>query len=109
MAARRLEDAHGADHVDVRVEARILHRARDRRLGREVEADVRARRVEHAVGVGADVALVQRCVGQDVFPLPGGEVVEHVHLVAAGDERVHQVRADEARAAGHDRPHLSIS
>src|SRR5262249_35917781 len=61
--------------------------------------------VEERVGVGADVLLVQLGSLRNVLALPRREVVEHVHLVAARQERIHDVRADEARASGHDRPH----
>jgi dTMP kinase len=33
------------------------------------------------------------------------EVVEHMDFVASREESLHNVRADEARASGHDRPH----
>ena len=43
--------------------------------------------------------------GFTVLALAGGEVVDDRHLVAARDERVDEVRADEAGASGDDRPH----
>jgi dTMP kinase len=33
------------------------------------------------------------------------EIVEHVDVVVAREQPVHDMRADEARATGHDRPH----
>ena len=41
----------------------------------------------------------------EVLALAGGEVVEDGHLVAALDERVDEVRADEAGAAGDESSH----
>ena len=40
-----------------------------------------------------------------VLPEPGLEVVEHDHLVVGRDERVDEVRADEARAPRHQNLH----
>jgi hypothetical protein len=66
--------------------------------------------VEHDVGGAdverlADVALLERRRRVDVLALPGDEVVDHDDVVAAPDERVDEVRADEPRSPGHDRPH----
>ena len=44
----------------------------------------------------------------EVLAPAGGEVVDDVHLVAARDERVDYVRADEARSPGDHRPHGRI-
>ena len=56
-----------------------------------------------------DVALDQdgaRLEGPgEVLALPAGEVVDHEDLVAAGDQRVHHVRADEPGAACDQRSH----
>jgi hypothetical protein len=41
----------------------------------------------------------------DVVDRPGREVVEGVDLVAAREERLGQVRADETRAAGYEDAH----
>jgi hypothetical protein len=32
-----------------------------------------------------------------------------MHLVAAREQRLHDMRADEARSPGHDRPHGAVS
>jgi dTMP kinase len=94
-----------SDDVDVGVEIRLLHRDAHVDLCREVEAGVGPNLREQRAGIGANVADVQlRAVG-DVLARAAGEVVEHVHLVAACQERVDEVRADEARASCHDRPH----
>src|SRR5690606_28046756 len=48
-------------------------------------------------------AVFERLV--EVPAVPGGEVVEDRHLVAAGDERVDEVRSDEAGSAGYECTH----
>ena len=37
-----------------------------------------------------------------VGAMPGGEIIQHPHAVAARDQRVTQMRADEPRAAGDE-------
>ena len=60
------------------------------------------------VGVG-DVPLHQPRAVAEVLPPPGAEVVDHRDLVAARDEGVDEVRADEPRSAGDDRTHGRVS
>ena len=105
VPARSLEHADGAEHVHVGVEVGPLDGGADVGLRGEVEADLGPGGVEDDVCIAADVALVQHRVVGQVRAGARGEVVEHVHLVAAPDERVHDVRADEARPSGHQRPH----
>ena len=50
-----------------------------------------------------DVELPQCGGGVHPSPVPGGEVIDHRHLVAALEQRVDHVRADEPGSAGHDR------
>ena len=78
------------------------------RLGGEVEDELGLDGVEDVARV-ADVRDVQpRALGH-VVGLARREVVEDVDVVAARDERLRHVRADESRAAGHDRPHRAVS
>ncbi len=66
-----------------------------------------ARRVVHAL-VAPELALddLDRVDDlREVRPVAGGEVVEHAHLVAAREQRAHEVRADEARPAGDEHLH----
>jgi dTMP kinase len=70
-----------------------------------MEADFRTRFLEGALGVSPDVGLVQTRTVRDVLPLAGREIVEHVHFVTTGEQCIDDVRADEARASGHDHPH----
>ena len=58
--------------------------------------------------VGTDVRLVKRRFGRDVLAPTSAEIVEHVNLVAALEERVDDMRADEARPTCHDHPHCGI-
>ena len=46
--------------------------------------------------------------GVQVLAAAGREVVDHVHLVAAREQRIDDVRADEARSSGDHRPHGHI-
>ena len=54
--------------------------------------------------VAAELALDDLDVEPvEVRARAGREVVEHAHLVAALEQRAHEVRADEAGAAGDER------
>ena len=106
---RGLEHAHGADDVHVGVELGPLDGGADVGLCGEVEDDLGARLVEGGVRVRADVAVVQARRAVQVLARPGGEVVEHVYLVAAGEQRIDEVGADEASPACHQRPHSPVS
>ena len=68
--------------------------------GRPGRASPRASRMSASTSSAAGA----RAVGQ-VLALAGGEVVDDRHLVAALDQRVDEVRADEAGAAGDECPH----
>ena len=46
--------------------------------------------------------------GLEVLGPAGGEVVEHDHLVPLAEERLDEVRADEAGAARHQNPHRTL-
>ena len=98
--ARGLEHVHRADDVDLRVERGLLHRRPDVRLRGEVEDDL---------GVGLEglpnIVLEERGSPVDVVAAPRREVVEHDDLVAARQQRVHEVRADEPRPTGNERAH----
>jgi dTMP kinase len=101
----RLEHRERPDDIHVRVELGPLDRDAHVDLRREVETDLRADVAEQRPQVAPQVALVELGALGDLLPLAVREVVEHVHLVSARDQRVDDVRADEARASGHDRPH----
>ena len=65
--------------------------------------------IEDRCRVRADVSKVQLGPGGELLATPRRERVEHVHLVAAGDQRLRDMRADEARSACHDRPQGLVS
>ncbi len=72
-----------------------------------VEDDLAARDgAADGVLVG-DRTLDEGGVGVDVRRESRAEIVEHDDVVAAGDERVDEVGADEPRTSGHERPHRS--
>ncbi len=85
---------HGLPHPDLRREVNDGAHARQRAVhGRRV-ADGGV----HQLHAGRQVA---RAGGADAVHL-GLERVEHAHGGAAREERVHEVRADEAGAAGDE-------
>ena len=102
----RLEQVQRPGDVDVQVEDRIRDRAADVDLGGEVEDDLRPPLVEQVGDRGgvrtsdstssapAPIAPVE------VLPASAREVVDHDDVVAALDQRVDQVRADESGPAG---------
>ena len=56
----------------------------------------------------ADVVLVQRRARVQILPPAGGEVVDDVDLVAAREQGIDDVRADEACSSRDDGPHARI-
>ena len=80
---------------------RLAHRGLDVGLRGEMEDDVDAAEVDAV----ADVALDERRRGVDELALPEREVVDDEHLVAARDEGVDEVRADEPGSSGDRRAH----
>ncbi len=72
-----------------------------------MEAHLRLHPGEHRSGVVPDVAFVERRRAGEVLPAAGREVVEHVNVVAALEQSVDEIRADEAGAAGDEDSHGS--
>ena len=60
-------------------------------------------------GIGAALAKVFAAHGHEIFFLTGGKIIKDGHSVAAANEFVHDVRADEARAASYKIVHKTIS
>ena len=87
---------------------RILDRDADVGLRSEVEDRLGSHRREEVVERLADVAHVELRSGRDVLLAAVDERVDDGDLDATRDERVDDVRADEAGASGHDRPHGRI-
>ena len=111
MFARCFEDVGRADDVHLGVEGRLSDRDAHIRLRGEMEARLRLRLRERSSDSGriADVDLEKPGALVHVAALPAREVVEHPHVVAALDERVHDMRADEASSACYERPHSALS
>jgi hypothetical protein len=104
-----LEEASGGHRVELGVARDLVHRLADAHGGGEVDDLLGALEGAHGGLAVADVADDQldarREVGLDAAVHLGLEAVEYDHLVAALDERAHQVRADEAGAASDECPH----
>ena len=108
VAARTLEDADGADHVYLCVLGRPLDGDANVRLCGEVEDGLRPNLVEQVVERLPNIADVKPRARRDVLSLSLGERVDDRDLITASDERIDDVRTDEAGSAGHDRPHGCI-
>ena len=104
VPARCLENPQRAEDVDLCIVIGAFHGCPNVRLGGEMQDGVRPDRVEDLVR-GANVGHVEDGALGHALPLPRGEVVEDVHLVAACEQGVDDVRADETRAPRDDRPH----
>jgi hypothetical protein len=111
MAAGRLQEPEGPDHVGRDKILGAVDRAIHVALGGEVDERPRAvlgqePRHEFAVGDVAPHEPVPRVIGQarEVGQVAGvGELVEvHDRLVGGGEPVEHEVTADEAGAAGDE-------
>ena len=107
MLDAALEEAHRAEDVHPGVEVRLPDRAPDVYLGGLVAQDLGSEPPEdlREVPPGEDIDLVEARPLGEVLALAGGEVVDDGHLVAAGDEGVDDVGADEAGSACHEGTH----
>ena len=90
------EDGDRAHDVDLCVAGGFAHRRLNIGLGREVEDDVGASRVDAV----ADVSDGERCTCRKVLTLPRREVINNGDRIASRQERVDEVRSDEAGSAG---------
>ena len=68
----------------------------------EQGSDLRAEAIEEVLERVADVADLERHALGEVVAASAREVVDRKDLVAAPDERLDEVRADEPCAAGHE-------
>ncbi len=106
---RGLEHLERAEHVHGGVVLRPLDRHAHVDLGGEVETDLRPRLFEDLGEPCAHVALDElRALGH-VLALPVREVVHDRHVVAARQQRLDDVRADEPSAPGNEPPHRLVS
>src|SRR5438270_2528993 len=103
LVARREQHVQGSLDVHRARGQRVLHRSRNRAERTEVIDDLRAAHgVVHAL-VAAQLAFDDLDVEAfEVRAVPGGEVVEHAHRVAALDQPADDVRPDEACASGDE-------
>ena len=101
MIARRDQHVQRPDHVGhVRLD-RLRNRKRNPRLRRDVE-----HRIDTFERIGNRRRIADVCfndLGRAVHTLapPGGKVVDRPHAQSCGNERVNEMRSDEARAARH--------
>ena len=98
MAKGGLEHAYRAEDVHRRVLDGVLDGDTDVRLRREVEHRLGTELVEHVVERLADVADLEVSALGDVLALAFCERVDDDDLVAAGEEGVRHVGADEPGA-----------
>ncbi len=108
MPAGGLEHVNRPEQVDLGVEVRPLDGNAHVHLRGEMEADLRTGVCEDSRGSG-EVGLDQPGAFVDVLVAARGEVVEDGDVVPTRDERIYNVRADEARSPCHDRPHGALS
>src|SRR5919197_239910 len=105
LVARGEEDVERALDVHRARRQRVLHGARHGRQCALVEDDLdAARRGVHAL-VAPQLALDELDLALDVgkvLAAPGGEVVQHAHVVAALEQAADEVRADEAGPTGDE-------
>jgi hypothetical protein len=100
-----------AADVDRGVEGRVGDRSAHVDLCRQVKHHLGRRRRDpfgqrrRIADVELDQLGPRRQRAVEVLAPPGGEVVDHGHLVAPRQQRVDQIRADEAGAAGDQSLH----
>jgi hypothetical protein len=109
MRPRRLEHLDRPEHVDGRIVRRSVNRDAHVDLGAEVEAELGPRLAEHLGETLSHVALDESHALGQVLALAVGEIVDDRHLVAARQQRLDDMRADEPCAPCDDRPHRLIS
>ena len=112
MPAHRVEHRRGGELVEPEVELGVGGAGRDVRVGGEMEHAVELRLGEQgAKPVAREHVLLEEMEGvrrlemRDVAAAAEMQVVDAPHLVAAPDQAVAQMAADEAGAAGHERAH----
>ena len=113
--ARRLEHRDGARHVDLGVERRVDDRLADVDLRGEVHDDVgpggRERPAERAEVAHVDRMQLHAALLRlrDPRPRAAVQVVGHRDLGPAIEQRVDEMRSDEAGTAGDDHAHAEQS
>ena len=96
VLATILEQIERAQHIDIGVENRLLHRLTHVGLGCLVYDRVRPLLDEYLLQIRrAYIYLVQRRLGVEILPPARRQIVDDHDLVAGIDESVHDVRPDE--------------
>ncbi len=105
-----LEQSERRHHVALPVEPRLGDRLLDPDLRREVEDRVNLLVAEERGDIcgAGHIAEDERDPRRHGIAMAARQVVDHDRLVPGVDERLHHVRADEARAAGDQRPHAGF-
>src|SRR5205814_1524404 len=100
-----LEHVDRPEHVDPCVLTRVRGGEAHVDLRGEVEAELRPHLVEDRLQRVPDVELREAGPFRHLVAPSRREIVHDMDLVPAGKQRVDEVRADEPRASGDDRPH----
>jgi hypothetical protein len=103
---RSLEEADRPEDVDISVEIWFPHRATDIHLGGLVTENLWAAPLENLFAAGADVLLEEMGTFGYVLALATREVIHDGNLVAAGEEMLGHVRANETGTARQQYTHL---
>src|SRR5438552_15591288 len=104
---RRLDHVHSAEHIDLGIPQRIRSRARNQGLGGEMKDDAWREppaNPQQLLAI-ADVGFDEFSAWVDVDARAGREVVDDADLMTYSQQRIDQMRPDEARATGDQRPH----
>jgi len=101
-----LEEADRPEDVDIGVEIWFPHRATDIHLGGLVTEDLWAELPENYFAAGADVLLEEMGTFGYVLALATREIIHDDNLVAAGEEMLGHVRANESSTARQQYTHL---
>ena len=112
VPARGLDDVQRAEHVDGAIAPRIVTEAVTLAWAARWKTACGRKASKAAASAAPSVmsTFASSRLGREPRRVARREVVDHEHLEAVAHERVDDVRADEARASGHDRPlcHLRL-
>ena len=112
-AMRRCQHVDRPQHVDLGVGSRVLDGVTYVDLRGHVEHELWPQLLEHRSQRGgvAHIDFVQHCArcGRpgEVLTLARDQRVDDRHLISTRDQRVDQIRPDEAGAAGYETAHVS--
>jgi hypothetical protein len=95
-----LEKANGAQHINVRVEIRLPHRAPHVHLGGLVAERLGPELLEYARTPRTDIFLIEANAFPEVLSFARRKVVHHGDLVAALEKLFGYVGSNKSRTAG---------